>query len=81
MPMPNVINLENVNKAISQATILSDNHVMIDRYQEELSDVGREVELMPGKDRKSIKKDKVNGPIPLKSYVDFQDKLIEEVIE
>lgn len=81
MPMPNVFNLENVNNAISKATILSDNHVMIDRYQEELSDVDREVELMPGKDRKSIKKDKVNGPIPLKSYVDFQDKLIEEVIE
>lgn len=81
MPMPDEFNLKNVNNAISQATILSDNHVMIDRYQEELSDVGREVELMPGEDRKSIKNDKVNGPIPLKSYVDFQDKLIQEVVE
>lgn len=79
--MSDEINLENVNNAISQATILSDNHVMIDRYQEELSDIEIERELMPGKDRKSIMKDKVNGPIPLKSYVDFQDKLIKEMID
>lgn len=81
MPMPNVINLENVNAAIAKATILTDNHVMIDRYQEELNDVGREVELMPGNNRISIKNDKVNGPIPLKENVEFQDKLIEEVVE
>ena len=81
MPMPNIINLENVNNAIKQATILSDNHVMIDRYQEEISDIEREVELMPGNDRKSIKNDKINGPVPLKSYVDLQDNLMKEVIK
>ena len=71
-------NLANVNERISKATILTDNKVMIDRYQGELSDL--DYNDLPGKSRKEIKKDKVNGPIPLKSNVDLQNKIMKEIL-
>lgn len=75
MSMPEVINLENVNAAIKDATILTDNNVKEQLYQSELCDCGREVSLYPGKDRMSVKNDEVNGPIPLKDYAKSQLKI------
>lgn len=72
MPMPEVINLENVNAAIKNATILTDNNVKEQLYESELCDCGREISLYPGKDRMSVKNDEVNGPIPLNDYARTQ---------
>lgn len=81
MPMPEELTLANVNAAIAQANINTDNHVMEEHYTSELSDIGREVTLMPGADRKQAHNDPINGPVPIKSYVEFQDKLLKEVCD
>ncbi len=78
--MPEEITLANVNAAIQEANINTDNHVSEDRYTSELSDIGREVTLMPGKDRKDMHNDYVNGPITLSKNVREQDALQEDIV-
>ena len=80
MPMPEQITLASVNAAIAEANITTDNHVMEEHYTSELHDIYKEVKLMPGKDRVDMHNDQVNGPVPIRSYVDLQDELLSEVV-
>jgi hypothetical protein len=81
MPMPSNITLASVNEAIENATILTDNNVKEQLYESELYDCEHEVALYPGRDRMSIKGDKVNGPIPLKDYAKTQLHLQHRITE
>lgn len=65
MPLPEEITLANVNRAISEATINTDNNIMEQHYTSELTDIIAENKLMP--------KD-------IKTNIDEVDNILEEVV-
>lgn len=65
MPMPQEITLANVNKAIEDATINTDNNIMVQHYTSELTDIVSENVLMPS---------------DIKTRIDEVDTLLKEVV-